>query len=254
MRVLASGLMLIALTAGAVAAGPACGGSETTGPQAPGKSGTAVSAHDAGTDLSRCDFRGRADREVSETAGPGAVVPNVRRVYAIVGDSVDARRVLICREVDTNLDGMKDVVRVYSDRGEAANEQADTNYDGRIDTWITFAAGRIGRIELDTDHDGRPDETQHFSEGSLVRIERDTNRDGKTDVWEVYANGRLQRMGVDLDHDGHVDRWDRDEITAREEEAREREEEEAQEREKRQQEEALSDGGVTDARVSARNR
>lgn len=242
------------LLVGVAALGPGCGSAERTGAQAPSKTGLAVSEHDAGTDMSRCDYRGRPDREVSETAGPGAVTPNVRRVYAIVGDGVDARRVLICREVDTNLDGMKDVVRIYSDQGEAANEQADTSYDGRIDTWITFAGGRIGRLELDTNHDGRPDETQFYAEGALTRIERDTDGNGKADVWEVYSKGRLQRMGVDLDHDGHVDRWDRDEIAARAAEEKERAEDEAREREEREREEQVADGGVTDARVSARNR
>jgi hypothetical protein len=242
----------LASAAACAAAAYSCGGSEVQGPQAPTKTGTAVSVHDAGTDMSRCDYRGRSDREVSETAGPGAVVPNVRRVYAVVGQGDDSRRVLICREVDTNLDGMKDVVRIYSDQGEAVNEHADTNYDGRIDTWITFASGRIGRLEVDNDHDGRPDETQHFIDGTLSRVERDTNRNGKPDIWEIYANGRLQRMGVDLDHDGHIDRWDRDEVAAREAEAKEREEEERQKRE--QEGEQPSDGGVTDARVSARNR
>lgn len=247
-------LMAGMLLAGAAAIWPGCGPAEQTEAKAPGRTGMAVSEHDAGTDMSRCDYRGRSDREVSETAGPGAITPNVRRVYAIVGDGADARRVLICREVDTNLDGIKDVVRIYSDQGEAANEQADTSYDGRIDTWITFAGGRIGRLEVDTDHDGRPDETQYYAEGALMRIERDTNRNGKPDVWEVYSKGRLQRMGVDLDHDGHVDRWDRDEIAARAAEEKERAEEEAREREEEERKRELEDGGVTDARVSARNR
>jgi hypothetical protein len=242
------------LVSAAACAGAAysCGGSELPGPQGPTKTGSAVSVHDAGTDMSRCDYRGRSDREVSETAGPGSVVPNVRRVFAVLGQGEESRRVLICREVDTNLDGMKDVVRIYSDQGEAVNEHADTNYDGRIDTWITFAAGRIGRLEVDNDHDGRPDETQHFIDGTLSRVERDTNRNGKADIWEIYANGRLQRMGVDLDHDGHIDRWDRDEVAAREAEAKEREEEERLKRDQEGQE--ATDGGVTDAHVSARNR
>jgi hypothetical protein len=61
-------------------------------------------------------------------------------------------------------------------------------------------------------------------------------------------------MGVDLDFDGRVDRWNRDEVAAREQVEREEREEEAQRREEEERRQELKDGGVTDARVSARNR
>lgn len=230
----------------------ACGGDEGRGPVVPTKSGTAVDER-GGDDRSRCDFKGRADREVIETTGPGAIQPNIRRVFAIVGEGEDVRKVLLCREVDTNLDGMKDVVRTYNDKGEALHEQADSNYNGKIDTWISFARGRIAKVELDANGDGRPDETRYYVDGKLSRAQRDRNNDGKADVWEIYDGGRLQRMGMDLDYDGHVDRWDRDEQAMR---AAEREEEEQAERE----EAAAKDGGAavadaaTDAYVSPRNR
>ena len=238
----------------ALLAAYSCGGSEPVGVQAPTKTGVAVSEHDAGADLSRCDFKGRTDREVSESSGPGTLYPNIRRVYAVVGEGDESRRVLICREVDTNLDGMKDVVRLYTDKGESLSEQADTNYDGKIDTWITFAAGRIAKLQIDSDHNGQPDETQFYVRGRLSRIERDTNQDGKADIWEIYSQGHLQRMGLDLDHDGHVDRWDRDEVAARLAEREEQEAEEKSEREQKAKADAELDSGVTDARVSARQR
>lgn len=166
-------------------------------------------------DGSRCDFKGRADREVVESNGPGAMMPNVRRVFGILGEGEDRRRVLFCREIDTNLDGAKDVVRTYNDKGDAVDEQADSNYDGKVDTWIRFSGGRIAKVELDGNGDGRPDETRYYVKGKISRVQRDTNGDGKPDVWEVYADGQLERMGVDLDFDGHVDRWDRDEVAHR---------------------------------------
>jgi hypothetical protein len=242
----------LTLAASALAAAWACGGNEGRGPVVPTKSGTAVDER-GGDDRSRCDFKGRADREVIETTGPGAIQPNIRRVFAIVGEGEESRKVLLCREVDTNLDGMKDVVRTYNDKGEALHEQADSNYNGKIDTWISFARGRIAKVELDANGDGRPDETRYYVDGKLTRAQRDRNNDGKADVWEIYEGGRLQRMGMDLDYDGHVDRWDRDEQAMR---AAEREEEEQAERE----EAAAKDGGAaasdaaTDAYVSPRNR
>jgi len=118
----------------------------------------------------------------------------------------------VCREIDPNLDGIKDIVRTYNEKGESLHEQADTNYDGRIDTWITFAGGRISKEELDSNYDGNPDVWKYYVGGQLVRIQRDINGDSKPDRWEFYNAGKLERVGVDLDFDGHVDRWDHDEV------------------------------------------
>jgi hypothetical protein len=194
---------------------------------------------------------GRTDREVVESRGPGAELPNVRRVFGVIGEGEDRRRILLCREIDTNLDGKKDVVRRYNEKNEAVEEQADSDYDGKIDTWIRFARGRMAKVEFDGNRDGRPDETRYYIRGDLSRVQRDTNQDGKPDVWEIYAKGQLERMGVDLDHDGHVDRWDRDEVARRLADIKEREEEEKREREEAAKKAAEQDGG---AYVSPRNR
>ncbi|MCA9628083.1 MAG: hypothetical protein KC766_10465 [Myxococcales bacterium] len=241
----------VALASAAIAA---CGGGHEEGPKMPTKSGSAANANANAEDQSRCDFKGRTDREVIESTGPGALVPNVRRVFAIVGEGDDRRRVLLCREIDTNLDGMKDVVRTYDEKGDSLREQADSDYDGRIDTWITFARGRMAKVEVDRNSDGKPDEFKYYVRGDLSRVQRDTNYDGKADVWEIYNQGVLERMGVDLDHDGHVDRWDRDEVARLAAEKAEREEEEKAEAERKAKEAEATDAGVTDARVSARKR
>ena len=205
-------LSLAALTA-SLAAG-ACGGSASGPKTEAALRGEVVGV--AADDRSRCDFKGRADREVVESLGPGAKNPNIRRVYGVVGEGEDRHRVLMCREVDTNLDGVKDVVRTYTDKGEALNEVADTNFDGKMDTWITFSKGRVAKLREDHNADGQDDETRFYVGGQLSRAQIDTNYDGKPDVWEIYDDGKLERRGVDLDFDGHVDRWDRDEIALRE--------------------------------------
>lgn len=161
-------------------------------------------------DRSMCDWRNKPELEVSETTGPGAMKPNVRRVYKTLGDIESRRRVLICREIDTNLDGIKDVVRTFNEKGEALREEADTDYDGRIDVWISFVGGRIAEENIDTNHDGKPDVWKVYTNGLLSRVKRDRNFDGNPDIWEIYAKGKLERMGVDESYDGHVDRWDRD--------------------------------------------
>ena len=109
-----------------------------------------------------------------------------------------------------------DTVEVYLDRvenakGEAVHEESDRDYDGKIDSWITFVDGAMVELDEDTNKDGKPDFWKFYVNGVLNRSKRDTNFDGNADVWEIYtASGRLERSGVDDNFDGHVDRWDRD--------------------------------------------
>ncbi|AKV02547.1 putative lipoprotein [Labilithrix luteola] len=196
-------------------------------------------------DRSMCDFRNKPELEVSETAGPGAIKPNVRRVYKAFGEGADYHhKSLVCREIDTNLDGIKDVVRTFNQKGEALHEEADTDYDGRIDVWAKFVDGRIAEEDVDTNHDGRPDVWKFFVDGQLQRIRRDRNGDGKPDVWEIYSKGRLERMGIDETFDGHVDRWDRDEQLKREADL-------AEKNAREQMEAASNDGGAPGSAAGA---
>jgi hypothetical protein len=186
----------------------ACARTDQTEGKAPSRVEVATSSVAPSDDRSLCDYRSRTDREVVETASPNSVRPNIRRVYGIVGQGDDARRVLLCRELDTNLDGIKDVVRTYDDNGEPLHELADTDYDGRIDTWITFAGGRISEVKISRSSYGRPDERRVYLAGRKVRAELDDNFDGKTEVVEIYDEGHLARRGVDLNGDGKIDRWE----------------------------------------------
>jgi hypothetical protein len=227
----------------------ACGGDAADGPGAVGPGLTAERRPD-GTiidDRTLCLKAGdknNKDIEVSETAGPGAIQPNVRRVWRVFGVGADRRKVLMCREVDTNLDGFKDTVRTYTEEGQSKEERADTNFDGKIDTWNVFAGGRLAEVRLDKNFDGKPDEWKIFNKGKLSRVKRDTNFDGKADVWEMYRKGRLERMGVDLDGDERVDRWDHDtawrkEIEKADEKKKQSEEERKKEELERRTKEAL---------------
>lgn len=199
-------------------------------------------------DHSLCDWKGHADREASEVAGPGSIQPNVRRVYQILGTGEDRHKILICREIDTNFDGVKDVVRHYNDKGESISEEADANYDGKLDTWITFIKGRLAEVKLDTNFDGKVDTWKYYTNGKLTRVVRDSNHDGKPDVWEIYRDGHLERMGVDVDGDEHVDRWDHDtEMRRRFEDAeRKKEADEAAKAEKKAAAERANDYKVNE--------
>jgi hypothetical protein len=186
----------------------ACGGS---GGAQVAAGGSAKQAKWPADDRSMCDWKDHPELEVSETAGPGAIKPNVRRVFKDIGEGENRHKVLVCREIDTNLDGIKDVMRQFNAKGEAQKENADTNYDGKLDVWTIFVNGRMSEEDVDTNYDGAPDVWKTYVDGKLSRVKRDRNFDGKPDIWEIYANGVLERMGIDDSYDGHVDRWDRDE-------------------------------------------
>jgi hypothetical protein len=209
------------LTAGAaglvavlVAFGVACGGAKTSAKAAPG--GASDPTAWPKNDGSLCDrfvhWSTNPQLEVSETAGAGSIRPNIRRVFKTIGEHEDSRTVLLCREIDTNLDGVKDVVRTFNEKGEPLHEEADTNYDGKIDDWVNFAGGRIQEEDVDTTLTvGRPNVWKFYVDGQLSRIRRNTHcANGKADTWEIYYNDRLERVGNDATCDGHVDRWDRD--------------------------------------------
>lgn len=188
-------------------------------------------------DRSMCEWEGKKDVEVSETAGPGAIQPNVRRVYKVLGTGSSRRKILVCREVDTDLNGFKDTVRFYNDEGQSKEERADTNEDGKVDTWNIFSKGRLAEVKLDHNHDGEPDEWKVYNDGELHRIKRDANFDGNVDVWEMYRKGRLERMGVDLDGDKRVDRWDHDTEWRRKLEAAEQKKRDEAEQKKKEEQE-----------------
>lgn len=189
----------------------ACGGGEGAVKTATAPGGSRDPSRWPADDRSMCDWRNKPELEVSETMGPGALKPNVRRVSKSFGEGETRHRTLACREIDTNLDGIKDVVRTFNQKGEALHEEADRDYDGKVDVWLNFVDGRLAEEDVDTNKDGKPDLWKFYVNGQLQRVRRDRNGDGKPDVWEIYSKGRLERVGMDENSDGHVDRWDRDE-------------------------------------------
>jgi hypothetical protein len=221
----ASAVVMVA--AGVAAVFLACGGTPSPKQAKSAPGGSKDPSSWPKDDRTMCDWRNKPELEVSETAGPGAFKPNVRRVYKMIGEGDARHKALVCREIDTNLDGVKDVVRTFNAKGEARHEEADTDYDGRVDVWLSFLDGRLAEEDADANRDGKPDIWKFYQDGQLTRIKRDRNFDGKPDVWEIYTKGRLERMGIDESYDGHVDRWDRDDILKQEQEDAERKAREA---------------------------
>lgn len=167
-----------------------------------------------GSGSERCDGA-KQGREVSEYDTTGDGRPDVRKVFLAIGVGVDARLVMICRETDVNGDGKKDVIRYYDDDGRSLREEADRNFDGRMDQTLVFQDGNVMREELDENFDGKIDTKIFYQGAKPLRAERDlkgrsTASQWRPDRWEYYEDNRMVRMGTDLDGDGRVDRWDRD--------------------------------------------
>jgi hypothetical protein len=194
----------------------ACGGSakdaKTTA------EGTATALDLKGVGGERCDAS-KEGREVSEYDSSGDGKPDVRRVLLSIGEGVDARKVMICREADVDGDGRKDIIRYYDDNGRSLREEADRNFDGKMDLAVVFQDGKIVRKEIDENSDGKIDTRIYFEKQIPMRAERDlagrsTPTEWRPDRWEYYENGVMVRMGTDLDGDARVDRWDRNAAAA----------------------------------------
>ncbi|MEO7093678.1 MAG: hypothetical protein ABI175_10535 [Polyangiales bacterium] len=188
----------------------ACGASATKGGL---KSAPKALSSSGFKNAPRCDVN-KPGRELSYHDLSGTGRPDMVEVigYSKGASGISEGRPL-CMELDTNRDGTLDLLRVFDDKGEIESEEADRNYDGKSDIWITYEKGQIAKQSFDTMYKGNPDEFHFYRDGKLKRIERDRNGDGKMDIWEFYlATGQLERMGVDLDFNGKVDTWYRDEL------------------------------------------
>lgn len=167
----------------------------------------------APVDERRCDEKGE-DRIVNQYDTSGDQMPDVRKVFRRVGTFPDYRLILLCREVDVNQDGRKDIIRYYSDLGVPQREETDRNLDGRMDEVRIFQSNQTVQRQLDSDRDGRLDTKIFYRNGAPHRIERDSRgRSQQTwqpDHWEYVESGRIVRIGTDIDGDGSVDVWDRD--------------------------------------------
>ncbi|MDH4281770.1 MAG: hypothetical protein OEV36_03890 [Myxococcales bacterium] len=192
-----------------------CGSKDPKPVTSPGSEGAESTSGGEKADGGRCMPDGPG-YEVTEYDTSGDNIPDVRKLFKMMGQGTLARLVLVCREADLNGDRRKDVVRLYTDEGRPMREEADRDFDGRMDEITLFTNGRVSLQEVDTNGNGVIDTKIFFEGGQPVRAERDmanrsTAAEWRPDRWEYYVDGRTVRIGSDLNGDGKVDRWDRDE-------------------------------------------
>jgi len=186
----------------------ACSGSQQSA-ERPGYGGIEgeTKLREPENDGRRCPADENLVQESLDTSGDN--VADVRKVYRVEGAGAEARKVLVCREMDLNHDGRKDIFRFYNEDGRPLREMMDGDFDGTVDGVSLFEEGRVVQQEMDRNNDGRTDETRHFVQGNLLRVERDDNNDGRIDVWEHWADGDLLRIGYDVNADEVADFWHR---------------------------------------------
>jgi hypothetical protein len=191
----------------------ACASSSPTARRVAIRSPASIMNNTSRDDHRRCDATG-AGRSASEYDTNADGVPDVRKVFQIVGEGPEAHPVLICREVDLNHDGTKDVFRFYNDQGRSLREEEDRDFDGQLDVITYFDNGEVVRREFDTNRDGMIDMRMYYRDHRPYRAERELQNDNaadfRPDYWEFYdSRGHVVRIGTDYDHDGRADRWDR---------------------------------------------
>jgi hypothetical protein len=162
---------------------------------------------DPAEDGRRCPRDAAYVEESLDTSGDN--VADVRKVYRVEGEGAKAQKIILCRELDLDHDGRKDIFRFYNDEGRPLRELVDANFDGTIDSIAYFESGRMVKQEADRNGDGRADETRHYVQGKLMRVDRDDDHDGEVDVWEHWDQGELVRIGYDVNRDKVADFWHR---------------------------------------------
>jgi hypothetical protein len=125
--------------------------------------------------------------------------------YFTVKDDVE---VLARKEVDVNFDKKFDVIRTFNPKRQLIMERMDTDFDGVVDVVSIFEAAQLVRKEYDTNFDKLTDLWRFFEDGNIVKKEADLDYDGDVDYWEYFEAGKIDRVGIDRDSDGEVDDWE----------------------------------------------
>lgn len=84
----------------------------------------------------------------------------------------------------------------------------DQNGDGRPDLWQLYDdRGQLAEVQVDSNFDGRPDIEEYYERGVLIRRESDRNFNGQADLVEEFdaETSQQTRSLVDIDYDGSAD-------------------------------------------------
>jgi hypothetical protein len=109
-------------------------------------------------------------------------------------------------EQDLDFDGTMDTWKTYAD-GKLSVRVRDENGDGRADVWERYQDGRLTQLATDRDHDGVRDLFLRYQGRDLVERLEDANDDGAIDVIVTYQARRRVKSEEDETHNGAMDTW-----------------------------------------------
>lgn len=92
----------------------------------------------------------------------------------------------VCRALDLNFDTVKDSFIYFDDAGNIRRRESDFDRDGRPDEIAVFQGGVVVSKELETNFDGKLDTWETYASGRLAKAERDSDGDGLVDEWWDY--------------------------------------------------------------------
>lgn len=112
------------------------------------------------------------------------------------------------RRTNFEIRGKEGVAKYDPNTGRLKRIDADTNKNGRMETFSYWDATRIIRIEIDRDEDGKIDRWEHYNEkNKLLRVGSSSKDDDVEDTWTYPdATGFLGRVETDLDRNGSIDK------------------------------------------------
>lgn len=113
----------------------------------------------------------------------------------------------IKEEADLNFDGKIDIRKAYRE-GTLETISIDLDFDGQFDLEEFYNQGLLTKSEAAYGFSGKKDTWKYYENGLLERIEKDSNGDGSPDQWMYFKNQKLVRQGTDYNHDGVVDHWE----------------------------------------------
>ena len=114
---------------------------------------------------------------------------------------------VVRQTLDADRDGTPEEIRYVEARYRVLiRAERDRDFDGKIDTWDTYANGVLVVRVIDTNGDAKADEWERYSEGRMNARTLDRNRDGVKDTFFRYEGEYLVEKREDSNDDGTIDR------------------------------------------------
>jgi len=157
------------------------------------------------------DLEQRADPRIAPMAPPDRDLPvaifdseEIEVPPGTLGNSEPM--VIIMRTLDADRDGHPEQIR-YVDKGTGAmiRKAADRDYDGKLDTWQTYANNSLDERTLDTNNDGDIDTWEKYRGGRMIERVIDRNGNGRKDAFYTFSDGSLVEESHDRNDDGEFD-------------------------------------------------